>query len=137
MSPFSISVGIHQSNYTLLFFSFCCPTFLIFSVDKTNDFKENIFFLFSCSNLKRKTNKTGQDQTLANQGPNSRFDLEAIIKALISKSNINHLYGLSFEDMHLELNAFPDRESNPGPFDLQPTVLTVIPLCFGLFYSNN
>ena len=36
------------------------------------------------------------------------------------------------EDVFLEPNAFPDRELNPGHFDLEPTVLTVIPPCFGL-----
>ena len=43
----------------------------------------------------------------------------------------NHQYRLRFEDVYLELNAFTDRESNPGPFDLELTVLTVIPPCFG------
>ena len=35
--------------------------------------------------------------------------------------------------VYLEPNAFHDRESNPGPFDLEPTVLTVIPPCFVIF----
>ena len=43
----------------------------------------------------------------------------------------NHQYGLRLEDVYLELNAFPNRESNPGPFDLELTVLTVVPPCFG------
>ena len=52
----------------------------------------------------------------------------------------NHQYGLHLEDMYLELNAFPDQESNSGPFNLEPTKLTVIPLCFSnqcdLFVDN-
>ena len=32
---------------------------------------------------------------------------------------------------YLELNALTDRELKPGPFDLEPTVLTIIPQCFG------
>ena len=43
----------------------------------------------------------------------------------------NHQYRLRLEDVYLELNAFPDLESNPGPFDLEPTALIVIPPCFG------
>ena len=39
------------------------------------------------------------------------------------------------EDVYLELNAFPDRESNLGPFDLEPTVLTAIPPCFGTRFA--
>ena len=33
--------------------------------------------------------------------------------------------------MYLELSTFPDLESNPGPFDLEPIALTVIPPCIG------
>ena len=32
----------------------------------------------------------------------------------------NHQYGLRLEDMYSELNAFPDRKSNLGPFNLEP-----------------
>ena len=52
---------------------------------------------------------------------------------LIYWTRRNHQYGLRLEDMYLELNAFPDLESNSGPFDLEPTALTVIPPCFSLF----
>ena len=37
--------------------------------------------------------------------------------------------------MYLELNAFPDQISNPGPFDLEPIALTVIPPCISLKIS--
>ena len=47
----------------------------------------------------------------------------------------NHQYGLRFEDVYLELNAFPDRETNPRPFNLEPTALTVIPPCFGFYFT--
>ena len=42
----------------------------------------------------------------------------------------NHQYGLRLEEVYLELNAFPDWDSNPEPFDLEPTALTIIPPCF-------
>ena len=33
---------------------------------------------------------------------------------------------------HTYFITIPDWGSNPGPFDLEPTALTVIPPCFGL-----
>ena len=55
---------------------------------------------------------------------------------LIYWTRRNHQYGLRLEDMYLELNAFPDQESNPEPFDLELIALTPIPPCFG-FNSIN
>ena len=48
----------------------------------------------------------------------------------VKKTRRKHQYELRLEDMYLELYAFPDRELNPGPFNLELTPLTVIPPCF-------
>ena len=40
-------------------------------------------------------------------------------------------HGLCSEGVYLELNTFLDPESNPRPFNLEPTALTVIPPCSG------
>ena len=50
---------------------------------------------------------------------------------LINQMRRNHQYWLRLEDLYLELNVYLDPESNPGPFDLEPTAITVIPQCFG------
>ena len=39
--------------------------------------------------------------------------------------------------MYLELNAFLDWESNPGPFVLEPTALTVIPPYSGIMICSS
>ena len=59
------------------------------------------------------------------------FQLGMFGSCLIYWTWRNHQYGLHLEDVYLELNAFPDRELNPEPLDLEPTALTVIPPCFG------
>ena len=65
---------------------------------------------------------------------NNFIDTKLLINILIStsKRRVEHTtYELHLDDVYLELNVFPDRESNQGPFNLEPTVLTIIPLCFG------